>query len=139
HFRDSEAGKDREFRERWSRNVDLEDEVGRRVGLQINRSLAGDHRRVLDIETRVGLEAHGDVFPAKRRRTQIPQVHTRLFGQNLNEQRDGAVEFLVLRGGSHDLQESLAVGEPRRASVGEVLEQPLVGLPTKIFEYNSLL
>jgi hypothetical protein len=138
-LRHSESCVDGELMERGTGEVNLYEEVRRRVLAQVELSLSLDASYVLDVKAGVGLEPAFQVLAPEGRRPEAPSVQIQLRDQRLHEEGEGAVQLLTFFGWTHDLQRTSVIGQAKRAAFPELSQQPLVGLPAHVVENDSLL
>src|SRR4029450_1393126 len=102
--------------------------------MQIYGRLAAYPRFMLDVETRVRLEASLQIGPLERRGAEVRHVDTERVCHYGHQKGDEAVIFFVFGQWGHDLQYSLVEGQVRRTLIGKVSQQSLVGSPAHVVE-----
>src|SRR5206468_3034097 len=136
-FGHSERRVDREFGQRFIRGIDFNDDIRRRVRLQIDFPFADNPSGASHMETSIGLGAFLKFGTLPSCRSTCLERNAMLFGKGAHHSEDEVLVLLVFGMRAHDLEFSFVVADAKSRAIVEISQKFLVFFPTDLLEYQS--
>src|SRR3990172_12775913 len=113
-------------------NVDLNEDVRRRIDGRIELALAGDGSGVLDVEARVRLRALSELLPPEGRRAETLEIAAQFVRYRIRDAQNQVFALFVLGRGAHDRKLPLIIMDSYPVAIAEIDEKPLVRRPRNL-------